>query len=209
MQHFLAMGFRALKMKVGRPAWREDIKRVEMVRRAIGDEIALLTDANLQWSVSEALQAGKAMGEYSVYWLEEPTHPDDVQGHRVIADGVEVPLALGESLRGKEEFQSYLEARAVNFPEPDLINVGGVTEWMKVAALAQAHNRPITSHGYDEIHVHLLAAAPSSSFVEYHLFRLDDYLCESLPLVNGCLQAPDTPGHGVRFDFEKLGPLQL
>ena len=84
-----------------------------------------------------------------------------------------------------------------------MINVGGITEWMKVAALAQAHNRPITSHGYDEIHVHLLAAAPSSSFVEYHLFRLDDYLCESLPLVNGCLQAPDTPGHGVRFDLRK------
>jgi L-alanine-DL-glutamate epimerase-like enolase superfamily enzyme len=209
MHQFLADGFRAVKMKVGRHAWREDIKRIEAVRKVIGDDIPLLTDANLQWSVSEASQAGKAMQDYGVYWLEEPTHPDDVEGHRIIADAIGVPLALGESLYSKWEFQRYFEARAVHFPEPDVIRVGGITEWMKVAALAQAHNRPVTSHGYDELHVHLLAAVPSPSFVEYHLFRLDDYLCEPLALVEGCLQAPDTPGHGVAFDLDKLAPLQV
>ncbi|RMF87047.1 MAG: mandelate racemase/muconate lactonizing enzyme family protein [Nitrospinota bacterium] len=209
MQQFLARGFRAVKMKVGRSDWREDIRRVAAVRKAIGDDVPLLTDANLQWSVAHAIQAGKAMEEYGVYWLEEPTHPDDVAGHRLIADAIRIPLALGESLYSKWEFQRYLEARAVHFPEPDVIHIGGVTEWMKVATLAQAYNRPVTSHGYDEIHVHLLAAVPSPSFVEYHLFRIDDYLCEPLPLVEGCLQAPDRPGHGVVFDLEKLKPLRI
>lgn len=209
MQQFLARGFRAVKMKVGRKAWHEDIKRVEAVRKAIGDDIPLLTDANLQWSVSDAIQAGKAMEGYGVYWLEEPTHPDDVAGHRMIADAIGIPLALGESLYSKWEFHRYLEARAVQFPEPDVIRIGGVTEWMKVASLAQAYNRPVTSHGHDEIHVHLLAAIPNPSFVEYHLFRLDDYLRKPLPIVDGCLQAPDKPGHGVEFDLEKLKHFQL
>jgi L-alanine-DL-glutamate epimerase-like enolase superfamily enzyme len=204
MESYLAAGFKAVKMKVGRPDWRQDLERVEAVRRAIGDRIPLLTDANLQWSVSDAIQAGKVLADYDVYWLEEPTHPEDVAGHREIAESIATPIALGESLYSKWEFQRYLEQRAVDFPEPDVIRIGGITEWMKVAALAQAHNRPVTSHGYDELHVHMLAATPRPSFVEYHLFRLDDYLIEPLRLVNGCLQAPDTPGHGVKFNWEKL-----
>ena len=209
MRSFLGAGFTAVKMKVGRQDWREDIKRVAAVRRAIGDDVPLLTDANLQWSVSEAIQAGRALGDYSVYWLEEPTHPEDVAGHREIADSIPTPIALGESLYSKWEFQRYLDSGAVDFPEPDVIRIGGITEWMKVAALAQAHNRPVTSHGYDELHVHMLAATPKPSFVEYHLFRLDDYLIEPLELINGCLEAPDTPGHGVKFDLEKLSAYEV
>jgi L-alanine-DL-glutamate epimerase-like enolase superfamily enzyme len=209
MKQYLEMGFRAVKMKVGRQDWREDIRRVEAVRKALGDEIELLTDANVQWTIPTAIQAAQAMEEYGVYWLEEPTHPDDVNGHRRIADSSPIPLALGESLLSKWEFQRYFEAQAVHFPEPDVGHVGGITEWMKVAAMAQGSNLPVTSHGYDEIHVQLLSAVPNASFVEYHMSRLDEYMLHPLPLVDGCLVTPDRPGHGADFDWERLKPLKL
>lgn len=204
MQQYLDMGFRALKMKVGRQDWREDIRRVEAVRKAVGDEVELLTDANVRWTIPTAIQAAKAMDDYDIYWLEEPTHPDDVTGHRRIADATPLPLALGESLLSKWEFQRYFEAQAVHFPEPDVGQVGGITEWMKVAAMAQGNNLPVTSHGYDEIHVHLLSAIPNASFVEHHMSRLDEFIRDPIRLVDGCLETPDRPGHGVDFDWERL-----
>ncbi len=209
MQQYLDMGFRAVKMKVGRQDWREDIRRVEAVRKAVGDGVELLTDANVQWTVPTAIQAAKAMDDYDIYWLEEPTHPDDVTGHRRIADAIPLPLALGESLLSKWEFQRYFEAQAVHFPEPDVGQVGGVTEWMKVAAMAQGNNLPVTSHGYDEIHVHLLSAIPNASFVEYHMSRLDEFIRDPILLLDGCLETPDRPGHGVEFDWERLQPLRV
>ena len=209
MQQYLDMGFGAVKMKVGRQDWREDIRRVEAVRKAVGDEVELLTDANVQWTVPTAIQAAKAMDEYRIYWLEEPTHPDDVTGHRRIADAIPLPLALGESLLSKWEFQRYFEAQAVHYPEPDVGQVGGITEWMKVAAMAQGNNLPVTSHGYDEIHVQLLSAIPNASFVEYHMSRLDEFIRDPIRLVDGCLETPDRPGHGVEFDRERLQPLRV
>jgi len=202
-------GFRAIKIKVGRPDPGEDIERVRAVRQAVGDQITLMVDANMAWSVEQAIRMARAMEPYDIYWLEEPTIPEDVSGHVTIARSTSIPIAAGENLYTKHEFRRYLERGAVAFPEPDVVRVGGITEWMKIAALAASFNLPVTSHGVDELHVHLLAAVPNASYLERHAFRVDEYLREPFPLREGHVAVPDRPGHGLVFDMEKLAPCRV
>jgi L-alanine-DL-glutamate epimerase-like enolase superfamily enzyme len=202
-------GFRAIKIKVGRPNPEEDMERVRAVRKAVGDQITLMVDANMAWSLDRAIRMARAMEPYDIFWLEEPTIPDDVPGHVRIARSTSIPIAAGENLYSKHEFLRYMESGAVAFPEPDVVRVGGITEWIKIAALAAAHNLPVTSHGVDELHVHLLAAVPNASYLERHAFRVDGYLREPFALSEGCVEVPDRPGHGVLFDWEKLAPCRV
>jgi L-alanine-DL-glutamate epimerase-like enolase superfamily enzyme len=202
----LARGFRAIKIKAGRANLGEDVERVAAVREAIGPQIPLLVDANMRWTAEQAIRASRALAAYDVYWLEEPTIPDDLEGHVRIAREGPLPLAAGENCRTVYEFQKLIASGAVAFPEPDLSNVGGITAWMKVAHLAEAHNLPVTSHGVHELHVHLLAAIPNASLLEVHGFGLESYLRQPLVLRDGYVEPPDRPGHGVAFDWDKLEP---
>ena len=202
----LAAGFRAIKMKVGRERLREDIARVAAIREILGPDVPLMVDANMKWSVDEALRASRALAEYDVYWLEEPTAPDDVAGHARIEKEGPLPIAAGENLRTINEFQKMIAAGAVSFPEPDLSNCGGVTAWMKIAHLAEAHNLPVTTHGVHDLHVSLLAAVPNASYLEVHGFGLERFIEEPLPIADGFSRPPERPGHGVRFLWGELEP---
>jgi len=202
----LAAGFRAVKMKVGRKSLDEDLARVAAVRDVLGDEIPLMVDANMRWTVAEAIRASRALAEYNVYWLEEPTIPDDVEGHARIAREGPLPLACGENLHTLYEFEKMIQHGGIAFPEPDLSNIGGVTAWMKVAHLAEAHNLPVTTHGVHDLHVHLLAAVPNASYLEAHGFGLEAYIRHPLEIQDGEVVAPDRPGHGVEFNWSKLEP---
>ena len=163
----LARGFRAIKMKVGRPSLRDDVERVRAMRAHLGPEFPLMVDANMRWSVDEAIRAALALGECQPLWLEEPTSPDDVPGHaRIVREGG-MPIAAGENLHTLHEFRQLIQAGGVTFPEPDVTNCGGVTTFMKVCHLAEAFNLPVVSHGVPEIHVHLVGAAPNGLTVEY------------------------------------------
>ena len=205
----LAKGFRAIKMKVGRPRLSEDVARVQAMRRHLGDDFPLMADANMRWSVDQAIAAARALAPSRLVWLEEPTIPDDVHGHaRILRDGG-VPLATGENLHTLHEFASFVRAEAVSYPEPDVTNCGGITVFMKVAHLAEAFNLPVTSHGAHDITVHLLAAAPNRAYLEAHGFGLDRYIADPLRLVDGNAVAPDRPGHGVAFDWDGLEALRV
>src|SRR5437764_6413326 len=115
----LARGFRAVKMKVGRPSLRQDIERVRAMRAHLGPEFPLMVDANMRWSVDEAIRAARALRELDPVWLEEPTSPDDVPGHvRIVREGG-LPIAAGENLHTLYEFRALVAARGVTFPEPD------------------------------------------------------------------------------------------
>jgi L-alanine-DL-glutamate epimerase-like enolase superfamily enzyme len=203
-QGFLERGFRAIKMKVGRERLGEDVARVAAMRDFLGPDISLMVDANMRWSVEQAIAASRLMAPYDVTWLEEPTIPDDVDGHaRILREGA-LPIAAGENLRTIYEFQRLIGRGAVSFPEPDVSNVGGITAWHKVAHLAQAHNLPVTSHGVHNLHVHLLAAMPNASYLEAHGFGLEAFIHHPLPIHDGYATAPDRPGHGVAFDWDAL-----
>lgn len=200
----LSRGFLAVKMKVGRKNLKEDIARVEAMRAFLGPDITLMVDANMRWGVDTAIRAARAFQPYDIYWLEEPTIPDDVAGHTRIAKEGGLPIATGENLHTIYEFQSMIEHGCVSFPEPDVSNIGGITGWMRVAKLAYANNLPVTSHGVHDLHVHLLAAVPNASYLEAHGFGLEPYIEHPMRIVNGEATAPDRPGHGVAFKWEAL-----
>jgi L-alanine-DL-glutamate epimerase-like enolase superfamily enzyme len=204
-----ARGFRAIKMKVGRASLREDVERVSAMRRHLGADVPLMVDANMRWSVAEAIRAARALAEFDPVWLEEPTDPDDVPGHaRIVRDGG-LPIAAGENLHTLAEFRQLIAAGGVTFPEPDVTNCGGVTIFMKVCHLAEAFHLPVTSHGAHDVSVHLLAAAPNRSYLEAHGFGLDRFIAEPLRLEAGAAIAPDRPGHGVEFDWKALEALAV
>src|SRR5438128_4521996 len=200
----LARGFRAIKMKVGRPSLRADVERVRAMRAHLGPEFPLMVDANMRWSVDEAIRAARALAESAPLWLEEPTIPDDVPGHARIVHERGPPIAAGENLHTLYEFRQLIAAGGVTFPEPDVTNCGGVTAFMKVCHLAEAFNLPVTSHGAHDLTVHLLAAVPNRSYLEAHGFGLDRFIAEPLRIENGVAIAPDRPGHGIEFDWKGL-----
>jgi L-alanine-DL-glutamate epimerase-like enolase superfamily enzyme len=200
----LVKGFRAIKMKVGRDNLREDVERIGAMRKHLGVDFPLMVDANMRWTVDEAIRAARAFQEFGLVWLEEPTIPEDFAGHgRILAEGG-VPISAGENLHTLYDFQHMLAANGVSFIEPDVSNCGGITTWMKVAHLAEARNMPVTSHGVHDIHVHLLGAIPNASYLEVHGFGLERFIVEPLKIVEGYATAGEMPGHGISFDWSAL-----
>jgi L-alanine-DL-glutamate epimerase-like enolase superfamily enzyme len=204
----LRKGFRAIKMKIGRALLSEDVARELAMREHLGGDFPLMADANMRWSVDQAIRAARALQPFDLAWLEEPTIPDDVHGHaRIVREGG-LPIATGENLHTLHEFAHFMRAGAVTFPEPDVTNCGGVTVFMKIAHLAEAFNLPVTSHGAHDVTVHLLAAVPNRSYLEAHGFGLERFIAHPLRIVDGLAQAPDRPGHGVEFDWRALEVLR-
>ncbi|MEM7505929.1 MAG: mandelate racemase/muconate lactonizing enzyme family protein [Pseudomonadota bacterium] len=205
----LTKGFRAIKMKVGRPNLAEDVAKVAAMRAHLGDGFPLMLDANMIYTADQAIRAARAFAPHDPFWLEEPVSPDDIAGHaRVLRDGG-VPVATGENLRTLWDFKNYLAADAVSFPEPDVTNCGGVTPFMKIARLAEAFGLPVTSHGAHDITVHLLAACPNASYLEAHGFGLDAHIAHPLEIRDGFAMAPERPGHGMAFDWASLERLAV
>ncbi|MGY9054893.1 MAG: mandelate racemase/muconate lactonizing enzyme family protein [Alphaproteobacteria bacterium] len=202
----LAKGFKAVKMKVGRDHLHEDVARVAAMREHLGEGFPLMADANMRWSRDQAKAAFRALEPYGLTWLEEPMIPDDEVGHARLAALSSTPIATGENFHTIYEFERMIRVGGVTFPEPDVSNCGGITPWMKIATLAEANNLRVTSHGVHDIHVHLLAAIPNKSYVEWHGFGLEHFFeTPSLSLdEQGRATAPDRPGHGVAFDWQKL-----
>ena len=203
-QQNLDNGFCAIKMKVGRKRLSEDIERVAAMREFLGADFPLMVDANMGWRTDEAIRAARTLSNYGIFWLEEPTIPDDFAGYGRINKEGGVPIAAGENLHTLYEFQHLIAADGVSFLEPDVTNCGGITTWMKVAHIAEANNLPVTSHGVHDLQVHLLAAVSNKSYLEVHGFGLQDFITEPVEVVDGYATAPDRIGHGISFDWDKL-----
>jgi D-arabinonate dehydratase len=208
MRSHVEFGARAVKMKVGGLPIREDVARVAAVRAAIGDAVALLVDANNAYRLNEALTMASRLAEHDVYWFEEPLMPDDYQGHALLVERSPVAIAMGENEYTRYGFRDIITHRAASVLNPDAQFVGGVTEFMKVAALAQAFDLPIAPHGGAELHVHLAAAIPNALLVEYSRSpgssMWDAFFGARLPLVDGSVEPPAAPGFGIDLDEERL-----
>jgi L-alanine-DL-glutamate epimerase-like enolase superfamily enzyme len=202
-----ADGYTSFKLKVGRPGLREDLERCLAAREAIGDDGKLLLDANQKWSIGEAIQRCGLLAEAQPFFVEEPLLSDDVNGHRKLRDATGIPIAMGEQLCNRFDFWNYVRDGAADFLQPDVWKVGGITEFLKIAALGAAANIPISPHGAIEISAHLAAALPNALHVE-NIFGLNlhDYGATStpMPITNGRLAPGIVPGHGVVFDGSAL-----
>ena len=201
-------GFRAIKMTAGRDDLAEDIERVSAMRGWLGPDTALMADANMRWSIDEAIAAARALQPHDLTWLEEPIIPDDFEGHARVAREGGIPIATGENLHTVYEFEHMIAHGNIAFPEPDVATIGGITPWLKVANAAQAAGLPVTTHGVHDLQVHLLAAIPNASYLEVHGFGLDRFIAEPLHIENGLARAANRIGHGVNFNWQALTPHQ-
>jgi len=203
------MGAKAVKMKIGAVPIREDVERVKAVREAIGPDVSLLVDANCAYRSYEAVQIARRMEEYDIFWFEEPVAPDDYEGHKRLADMTAIPIATGENEYTRYGFRDLIATGAVPILNADAKVLGGVTEFMKVAALAQAHDLRIAPHGSQDIHIHLVSAISNGLILEYYRDSTDPMhgkiLKETLRLNDdGTVSPTESPGIGVDPNYEFL-----
>ncbi len=207
-EEFVARGFTGYKLKVGRPTPREDEERLAALRETLGPDGLLIVDANMGWTLAEALRRVGDLERHGVYWLEEPLIPEDVAGHAALARATTAPIAAGENLYTTYQFTDYIRAGALHIVQADVVRCGGITEWLKIAHLAQAANLLMAPHFVAELHLHLLCAVPNALILEY-LPWFDALVEQPLHPRGGLFTPPDRPGHGVTFDLEKLNRYQV
>jgi mandelate racemase len=196
----LEEGFRAIKLRLGRASAQEDLKALKAVKKQIGPGVTLMVDFNQGLTVAEAIRRGRMIDdEGGVYWIEEPIRADDFSGCNQIRQAVHTPIQIGENFMGPEQMAQALAAGACDYVMPDAQRIGGVTGWMRAAALAQAAGIEMSSHLFPEVSCHLLAATPTCHFLEY-VDWADAVLEEPLRIKDGQALVPSTPGTGIRWN---------
>lgn len=199
-------GYRQMKTQLALPGDTTpslEIERIRRIRESIGDDIELMCDINQRWDVRQAISIGKRIEPYGLCWLEDVVAHDDYAGCAQVAAALATPIAAGEYVYGIVPFRHMLEARSVDIVMIDVLRAGGITPWIKIAALAQAFNLPVVSHMLPEVHVHLIAAIPNGLTVEYMPWSYR--LFEDPPRPQqGQLQVPNGPGLGLKFDRAAL-----
>jgi L-alanine-DL-glutamate epimerase-like enolase superfamily enzyme len=214
VESYVALGAKAVKMKIGAVPIKDDIARIKAVREAIGPDVKLLMDANCAYRYYDAIQLAQRAEEYEPFWFEEPVQPDDYDGFRKIAAATSIPIATGENEYTKHGFRDLIATQAVAILNPDARYMGGVTEFMKVAAMAQAHGLDICPHGDQQAHLHLLAAIPNARLLEFYPKKVNAMAGEVYlhpPVLNddGTVTVSDLPGIGLDPNDEVLAPYRI
>ncbi len=194
-QASLARGIGGVKIKVGQPDTRLDLRRVETVRAALGEDVALMVDANQQWDRVAALRIGRQLESFDLTWIEEPLDCYDAEGHAQLADKLDTAIATGEMLTSTAEHRSLIERRSVDFIQPDAARVGGITPFLRIMALGEEAGLQLAPHFAMEIHLHLSAAYALGAWVE-HFEWLEPLFNERLAIRDGRMHVPARPGLG-------------
>jgi len=208
-EELISEGFHAIKLRVGRASAKEDLEALRTVKKAIGPGVTLMVDFNQALSVTEALLRGQMIDhEGGVLWIEEPVRADDFSGCSEVRREVRTPIQIGENFMGPEQMAQALAAGACDYVMPDAERIGGVTGWMRAAALAQAAGLEMSSHLFPEVSAHLLAVTPTAHWLEY-MDWADSVLEEPLRVKDGRLQAPERPGAGMTWNEEAVRRYQI
>jgi mandelate racemase len=205
----LEEGFRAVKLRMGRPQAREDLQMLRAVKKQIGPDVTLMVDFNQALSVAEALKRGRMIDdEGGVTWIEEPIRADDFSGCAHLKHHLKTPIQIGENFMGPEQMAQALAAGACDYVMPDAERIGGVTGWMRAAALAQGAGVEMSSHLFPEVSCHLMAATPTAHWLEY-VDWADAVLAEPLRVKDGHVLVPDAPGIGLKWDEKAVKQYQV
>jgi L-alanine-DL-glutamate epimerase-like enolase superfamily enzyme len=214
MASYVALDLNAVKMKVGRGDVKSEEARIAAARKAIGPDVLLMLDANNAWSdVPTALRYMACFAPYDPYWIEEPFSPDQIENHAKLAAAISTPVATGEIEAGRWRFKELLDKKAASILQADAAVCGGITEFRRIAALADCYGVTICPHWFHDLHVHLVAASPNGQFVEYFpdgkVFNFCEIIDRQLELRDGGLVLPTEPGLGYRFDEKALAQFHL
>ena len=198
-QELAAPGFLATKVRLGYPDVKTDVDVIRSVRRSSGEDIQLMVDYNQSLSGPEAIKRAQILNSERLYWIEEPTLADDFAGHAQIRREAKTPIQLGENWWGPHEMAKSIAAGASDFVMPDAMKIGGVTGWIRAAALAETAGLPLSSHLFPEISAHLLTVSPTCHWLEY-VDWANPILKEPLRIQNGHAIVSDAPGIGISWD---------
>jgi L-alanine-DL-glutamate epimerase-like enolase superfamily enzyme len=196
-------GFRGSKIKIGRAHLSEDRARLGAVRAAVGDSYEIMTDANQGFTLSEAIRRAKVLEEFGIGWFEEPLPADDVLSHQELSRRTHVPIAVGESMYSLSQFKDYLQVGAAQIVQVDVARIGGITPWLKVAHLAEAHSVMVCPHFLMELHLPLVCAVPNAKWLEY-IPQLDGVTRQNMQISNGDAVPSDEPGLGIDWDWDAI-----
>ena len=201
-------GFSGTKIKIGRPHVAEDVARLAAVREAVGPAFDIMTDANQGFSLPEAVRRARHYEALDIAWFEEPIHADDIASHKQLVASTSVPIAIGESLYSISQFKDYLTSQACSIVQVDVGRIGGITPWLKVAHMAEAHNVPVCPHFLMELHVALAASVPNGRYVEY-IPQLETITKSSMTIKEGKAVPSDEPGLGIEWDIKTIQQIAL
>jgi mandelate racemase len=196
----LAQGFTAIKVKVDRST---DLDAIRAVRSVAGDGVKLMVDYNQSLTVEEALSRVLELGDLGLHWIEEPTRADDYAGHARIADASRTPVQLGENWWGPHDLEKSIAAGSSDHAMFNVMRIGGVTGWLRAAAIAQAAGLPVSSHAFPEFSVHLLGVSPTCHMLEY-AGHAGDILTEPIRIEDGHALPSERPGAGLEWDEEAV-----
>jgi L-alanine-DL-glutamate epimerase-like enolase superfamily enzyme len=198
----LDKGYVGVKVKIGRPNAEDDWERLRAVRKAVGDDVLLMTDVNQKWDLNTAIYWGKRLEDLNLYWLEEPMPAAEVGAHKLLRERISIPIALGESLFAPQAFKDYIVANAVDFVQLQVIRMGGITPWLEVAALAKAFNLRVCPHAGDslQVHQHLIRAISNRGYLEGGEPLTQGIWKYPIKIEDGYCVAPTEPGASTEFN---------
>lgn len=212
VDRYIEQGYRTVKIKIGKEDIEEDIERIRKVQERLGKGGKVLVDLNQKWSASEALSKCSLLDGLQLGWIEEPMLYTDIQGHRNLKQAIRTPIALGESMYSRHQFLEYLKADAVDIVQADVAFVGGITEWHKIAHLANAFGKPVAPHFMMELSLHLLCGVQNSYMLENVVggsFAELGLLETPIAVKDGVGIPSELPGHGIIFNKDRLASCQL
>jgi mandelate racemase len=199
----LKQGFKAMKVKIGYPTLKEDLIVVREVQSVLGQEALLAVDYNQSLSVPEAIRRSRALDEFELAWIEEPTRYGDVAGHAKIAREICTPIMIGENWSGVQEMAASIGAGASDLVMPDLMKIGGVSGWLRAAATAATAGLPMSSHIFQEVSAQVMTVTPTAHWLEY-LDLAAPVLEAPLRIEGGMAILGDEPGSGLSWDREAV-----
>jgi mandelate racemase len=196
-------GFGALKLRLGRERLGDDIEAIEIVRSAVGGDVKLMVDFNQGLSLGEALRRCHALDDQGIYWFEEPIAYDNLPGYSQLARELRTPVQLGENFYGPRAMYQALVMQAGDYVMPDLMRIGGVTGWLRAAAIAGGAGTEMSSHLYPEFSAHLLRVTETAHWLEWQDW-VDPILAEPFKVAGGMIDVPDRPGAGIEWNEDAV-----
>ncbi|ATI79978.1 enolase C-terminal domain-like protein [Sphingobium yanoikuyae] len=201
-------GFSAMKLRLGSERLADDLAAIEAVRQGVGSDIDLMVDFNQTLGLGDAIRRCRDLDPLGLYWLEEPIAYDNVRGYADLASKVRTPLQIGENFYGPRDLFTFLQAGAVHYAMADLMRIGGVTGWMRTAAIADSSGVQLSNHLYPEISAHVLRVTPTAHWLEWVDWALP-ILRDPIVPGNGHLTASGRPGTDVNWDEAAVAKYEI